>query len=257
MADSKELTTLDAVNAAQSLVEKFTAIVTAEQRRMLEREKEVKEKQDAWEKLASRFSHSQLSDPVVFNVGGTKFATSLDTLKKLPDTYFANLVSGRWELKLSADGSIFVDRNSSTFGYLLDYLRDPASFAKVVEHLTPMERTQLDSTGLRVLPDAAADENHASNQKGGKGTPSSLLRRSATGTKTETNEESSFLSPRAPPLSNVCLLVFANAVSRSMTARPSRCEVCRKSGVFPLLPLLAFPCIQFRRKLTRIIFLCS
>lgn len=58
------------------------------------------------------------------DVGGTIFTTSISTLTSVPDSKLAALFSGSNAIEQDADGTYFIDRNGSTFGYILDYLRD-------------------------------------------------------------------------------------------------------------------------------------
>lgn len=64
------------------------------------------------------------SEVLVLNVGGTKFDTTLETLTKVPGSFFETLLSGRWNPSLDRDGCIFIDREPTVFGYILKYLRD-------------------------------------------------------------------------------------------------------------------------------------
>ncbi len=48
---------------------------------------------------------------VKLNVGGMKYTTSLATLTAVPGSYFTSLFSGDWELMLTGDGDVFVDRD--------------------------------------------------------------------------------------------------------------------------------------------------
>jgi hypothetical protein len=57
------------------------------------------------------------------NVGGIHFHTSVQTLRRLPNTFFHAYFSGRYAQDVCDDGSIFVDRNGEHFGYVLEYLR--------------------------------------------------------------------------------------------------------------------------------------
>ncbi|XP_059611559.1 BTB/POZ domain-containing protein KCTD3 isoform X2 [Phlebotomus argentipes] len=60
---------------------------------------------------------------VHLNVGGTKFATSRQTLTWIPDTFFTALLSGRIASLKDDTGAIFIDRDPSLFGFVLNYLR--------------------------------------------------------------------------------------------------------------------------------------
>ncbi|CAJ0593525.1 unnamed protein product [Cylicocyclus nassatus] len=57
--------------------------------------------------------------PVVLNVGGTKFYTTVDTLRNsaaAENSIFVNM-----DL---ANGEVFIDRDPTVFKYILNYLRD-------------------------------------------------------------------------------------------------------------------------------------
>jgi N-acetylneuraminic acid mutarotase len=61
---------------------------------------------------------------VELNVGGYRFETSVQTLRRLPHTFFDAYFSGRYAQDVCRDGSIFVDRDGEHFGHVLEYLRD-------------------------------------------------------------------------------------------------------------------------------------
>jgi hypothetical protein len=61
---------------------------------------------------------------VELNVGGQRYSTSLATLRRCPGTMLDAMFSGRYEVKRSEDGSLFIDRDGQWFGYVLEYLRD-------------------------------------------------------------------------------------------------------------------------------------
>jgi len=63
------------------------------------------------------------TDPIDLNVGGTHFLTTLATLRSRPHSYFGKMFSKN-STTCSSDGSFFIDRDSSTFRYILDYLRE-------------------------------------------------------------------------------------------------------------------------------------
>lgn len=62
-------------------------------------------------------------DPIILNVGGKLFTTSLSTLRSKNDTFFDKMFRKGANTTISADGTYFIDRDPSTFGYVLDYLR--------------------------------------------------------------------------------------------------------------------------------------
>lgn len=58
-------------------------------------------------------------------------------MTKVPNTYFAILFSGRWELKFDpVDGSMFIDRDPTMFGMILNYLRTGTI---VLDHMSPIQ----------------------------------------------------------------------------------------------------------------------
>jgi hypothetical protein len=61
---------------------------------------------------------------VVLDFGGYRYTTSIQTLRRLPGTFFDAYFSGRYAMDKSEDGSIFIDRDGKHFGQVLEYLRD-------------------------------------------------------------------------------------------------------------------------------------
>lgn len=90
---------------------------------LIEDRKELEKEKTVWMALEPKLQVSQLEDPIVLDVGGTKFACSIDILVKIPNTYFSMLVSGRWDVKTQKDGSIFIDRDPRIFSLIMTYMR--------------------------------------------------------------------------------------------------------------------------------------
>jgi hypothetical protein len=61
---------------------------------------------------------------VVLDIGGHRYTTSVQTLRRLPGTFFDAYFSGRYAQDVCEDGSIFIDRDGTYFGHVLEYLRD-------------------------------------------------------------------------------------------------------------------------------------
>jgi hypothetical protein len=61
---------------------------------------------------------------VELNIGGYRFETSVQTLRRVPHTFFDAYFSGRYAQDVCEDGSIFVDRDGEHFGHVLQYMRD-------------------------------------------------------------------------------------------------------------------------------------
>jgi hypothetical protein len=61
---------------------------------------------------------------VELNIGGYRFQTSVQTLRRVPHTFFDAYFSGRYAQDVCDDGSIFADRDGEHFGHVLEYMRD-------------------------------------------------------------------------------------------------------------------------------------
>ncbi|KAH3766106.1 rab9 effector protein with kelch motifs [Pelomyxa schiedti] len=61
---------------------------------------------------------------ITLNVGGTRYDTSINTLTKDKNSMLAVMFGGRYEVTVSPDGSVFLDRDGTHFKYILNYLRD-------------------------------------------------------------------------------------------------------------------------------------
>ena len=64
------------------------------------------------------------SEVIELNVGGSHFATLRSTLTKYPDTLLAMLVTTDVPVATDAAGRIFIDRDGTHFGTILQFLRD-------------------------------------------------------------------------------------------------------------------------------------
>jgi hypothetical protein len=75
--------------------------------------------------IESMQTHSeQQQGHVELNIGGHRYQTSMQTLRRLPHTFFDAYFSGRYAQDVCVDGSIFVDRDGEHFGHVLEYMRD-------------------------------------------------------------------------------------------------------------------------------------
>jgi hypothetical protein len=82
---------------------------------------------------------------VELNIGGRRFETSVQTLRRVPHTFFDAYFSGRYAQDVCADGSIFVDRDGEHFDHVLEYMRDG------VVSVATQDASELDVSLLRAL----------------------------------------------------------------------------------------------------------
>jgi hypothetical protein len=82
---------------------------------------------------------------VELNIGGRRFETSVQTLRRVPHTFFDAYFSGRYAQDVCADGSIFVDRDGEHFDHVLEYMRDG------VVSVATQDTSELDISLLRAL----------------------------------------------------------------------------------------------------------
>jgi predicted metal-binding protein len=61
---------------------------------------------------------------VELNIGGYRFQTSVQTLRRVPHIFFDAYFSGRYAQDVCSDGSIFVDRDGEHIGHILEYMRN-------------------------------------------------------------------------------------------------------------------------------------
>ena len=100
-----------------------------------EREDKLKKGQDiletekrSWEEEQEAVKQTKVFEKIVtLDVGGTKYRTSLATLKGHPQSMLGIMFSGRHSLEQQMDGSYFIDRDGDTFKYVIMYLRDPVT----------------------------------------------------------------------------------------------------------------------------------
>jgi len=69
-------------------------------------------------------------DPIVLNVGGKRFSTTLSNLRSIRGTLLEIMFREGANTTISADGTYFIDRDPSPFGHILDYLRSGDLYIK-------------------------------------------------------------------------------------------------------------------------------
>jgi hypothetical protein len=80
---------------------------------------------DLGREVAAMHMHKEAQEGRMgLNIGGYRFETSVQTLRRVPHTFFDAYFSGRYAQDVCNDGSIFVDRDGEHFGHVLEYMRD-------------------------------------------------------------------------------------------------------------------------------------
>jgi N-acetylneuraminic acid mutarotase len=83
------------------------------------------ERADLHREIEAMHKHREAQEGRVnINIGGYNFETSVQTLRRVPHTFFDAYFSGRYSQDVCRDGSIFVDRDGEHFGHILEYMRD-------------------------------------------------------------------------------------------------------------------------------------
>ena len=84
----------------------------------------VRQEQEYIDAMSRKLDRVHFSSTVKLNVGGQHFLTSVQTLRKDPNSMLAAMFSGKFDRKSSEDGSFFIDRDGTHFRFILNYLRD-------------------------------------------------------------------------------------------------------------------------------------
>jgi hypothetical protein len=85
---------------------------------------ELQRKIEAMHEHEHKEAREVLESIVQLNVGGHRFETSVQTLRRVPGTCFDAHFSNSYTHTICADGSIFIDRDGELFKHILEYLRD-------------------------------------------------------------------------------------------------------------------------------------
>ena len=75
--------------------------------------------QSAIEEITKTLNEVHFASTIKLNVGGKIYKTTLDTLRKDPDSMLCAMFSGKFELKVDEDdGAYFIDRDAEVFRYV-------------------------------------------------------------------------------------------------------------------------------------------
>ena len=76
----------------------------------------VREEKSNFEKMTKTLNQVHFASTVKLNVGGKVYKTTLNTLRKDPDSMLCAMFSGRYEVKADEeDGAYFIDRDGKLF----------------------------------------------------------------------------------------------------------------------------------------------
>ncbi|XP_067841481.1 BTB/POZ domain-containing protein KCTD21-like isoform X2 [Heptranchias perlo] len=64
-----------------------------------------------------------MSEPIMLNVGGRLYTTSLMTLTRYPESMLGSMFSGTLPTSKDLQGNYFIDRDGKMFRYILNFLR--------------------------------------------------------------------------------------------------------------------------------------
>jgi hypothetical protein len=76
-----------------------------------------------WEQTVKKMNQTAVGNRITLDIGGTKFATSKNTLLAFPNSYLAVMFSGVRDIKAEEDGSFFIDRDPYVFRHILNFMR--------------------------------------------------------------------------------------------------------------------------------------
>ena len=79
----------------------------------------VGQEKSASEEIAKALNEVHFASTIKLNVGGKIYETTLDTLRKDPDSMLCAMFSGRFESKANeVNGAYFIDRDGKLFRYV-------------------------------------------------------------------------------------------------------------------------------------------
>lgn len=107
-------------------LEGLIASVNTEMNRQLEEIRkqweDLKAEQEAWTSTRKKLELSS-GQRIKLDIGGKVFATTKENMVRYPNSFFAGMFSGQWDLRVEDDGCYFIDRDPLVFRYVLNFLR--------------------------------------------------------------------------------------------------------------------------------------
>ena len=94
-----------------------------------------RQEKSAIEEITKTLNEVHFASTIKLNVGGKIYKTTLDTLRKDPDSMLCAMFSGRFELKADEDdGAYFIDRDAELFRYVLNSVLEVFQY---IQHFEP------------------------------------------------------------------------------------------------------------------------
>jgi hypothetical protein len=97
-------------------VENIYSALTIEREELDEDQEAFQKEKEVWVEQERRLKEAQISHFITLNVSGSIFSSSVDTLLKLPDTFFSGLASGRWDSQKNESDDDSATSSSSSSG---------------------------------------------------------------------------------------------------------------------------------------------
>ena len=111
--EETSMNSLDLISAKMSDAQKLTGEVHDLLKQDLEK---VRQEKAAFEEMTKTLNEVHFGSSVKLNVGGKIYKTTLDTLRRDPDSMLCAMFSGRHQLKADEeDGAYFIDRDGKLF----------------------------------------------------------------------------------------------------------------------------------------------
>lgn len=136
----------------------FLYELNLKERKLLQEKQSVLENKKRLEILYERAKEIlEIQDKKVpLNVGGKKFATTLHTLTKYPDSMLTALFLGNFSKSKDEDGHYFIDRDGKTFRHILSFLRLPT---RSYQNRIHPEKTALRAFMMEMIEKSKSDEH--------------------------------------------------------------------------------------------------
>ncbi|CAJ0593541.1 unnamed protein product [Cylicocyclus nassatus] len=151
-----------------------------------------------------------MSSPVVVDVGGTRFHTTIETLRNCPGRGDRSIFR---DMNISCDKETFVDRDPTVFGYILNYLRDGSVTFPRDEYIITLTKYEAWYYGLHHLADELpAGDFHTVETSWDS--EDELFRSSSSGLK-HSHDHDSMSSPVFPVFSHVTDAIFSYSSERN------------------------------------------